>query len=80
MSICFRLRLQFDPALQRYHSMRVSYGEHFKPNFKNWRNSMILIVIPIVAFAELLHWDKERQEKLWRSGAVSYRDRRHKFF
>lgn len=60
--------------------MRVSYAEHAKATFRTWRIGMFVVVIPIIALAELLRYGKEKDEKIYRSGAISYRDRRAKFF
>lgn len=72
--------LQFDPAIQRYHAMRVSYTEFFKPNWKTFKIGMCLVVLPIIALAEVFRWDKTTRETIMRRGEISYADRRCKYF
>lgn len=63
----------------RFQSMRVSHTEFFKPNFKTFKWGALLVVLPVIGFAQLFKWDRETREKKYRNGEVSYRERPWKF-
>lgn len=71
---------QFDPNFQRFHSMRVSYTEHFKPNWQSFKAGAYFVLLPIIGFAELVRYTKNKEENSYRTGQISYKDRRNKFF
>ncbi|XP_066993385.1 NADH dehydrogenase [ubiquinone] 1 beta subcomplex subunit 4 [Anabrus simplex] len=68
----------FDTGIQRFMSMTVSGYDHFKPTPRSTAWGLI-IVAPIVLYAWWLKSSRDAQEKLYRTGQVSYRDRRFKF-
>lgn len=70
---------QFDPALQRWHAMRVSHFEHFKPTGNALRTGLLCVVAPIVLYTWWLKSDRDRRELAFRTGQVSYKDRQFKF-
>lgn len=71
--------LQFDQGLQRFQAARVTQYDHFKPNFKTARKGFFLVLFPIVAYAYMLKKERSGREHLYRTGQVSYRDRKFKF-
>lgn len=72
--VCF----QFDAAMQRYNSMKVSTFEHFKPNAKTFP-SLLLVLVPMGIYTCLLYSDRKREETKRRNGEVAYKDRLFKF-
>lgn len=72
-------RLQFDPAMQRYHAMRVSHYEHFKPTGRALRTGLACVVGPIVLYTWWIKSDRDRREQAFRTGQVAYKDRQFKF-
>merc|ERR1711980_51805 len=69
----------FDPALQRFMSMRASQYDFFKPTPKTSILGLLLFVLPIGGYGWLLKRDKEQFEKRIRTGQVAYADREYKF-
>lgn len=76
MIFCFLF--QFDPALQRFMSMKVTNYDHFKVNPKTARIGMLYFIIPLVGFAYLFKSTRDKQEARYRNGEVAYRDRKFK--
>lgn len=70
---------QFDPAMQRFHAMRVSHTEHFRPTGKTFRMGFFLVIAPIICFALAIERERGGREAKYRNGEVSYRDRLFKF-
>nr|XP_014289231.1 uncharacterized protein LOC106689009 [Halyomorpha halys] len=69
----------FDPAFQRFMSMKVTKIEHFRETPLTIMKGMFMFVIPL---GFLLYYYKNRRdtkEALIRSGKVSYRQRLFKF-
>ncbi|XP_035226054.1 uncharacterized protein LOC118198473 isoform X2 [Stegodyphus dumicola] len=71
--------LIFDPMMQRYYSMHMTVAERFIPTFKNWVKYMCSIVVPVVGFALLLKWSRDKTERKIRSGEIEYKDRVFKY-
>ncbi|CRK99831.1 CLUMA_CG013139, isoform A [Clunio marinus] len=69
----------FDPAIYRFHAMRVSHYDHFKPNFKTFRIGFGLVVLPILLSAWAFKYERETREEKFRTGQVAYKDRLFKF-
>lgn len=70
---------QFDPAIQRFMAMRFTTFEHFKPNPKTSFYGLAIIGIPLTVFAYFLKKSRDEKEYEYRTGQVSYRDRKFKF-
>jgi len=68
----------FDPALQRWISMKAWQYHYFKPNTKTLIYP-IGFIAAVVGYAWLLKWDRDGKEHLYRTGQISHRDRRNKF-
>ncbi|KAG0730262.1 NADH dehydrogenase [ubiquinone] 1 beta subcomplex subunit 4 [Chionoecetes opilio] len=69
----------FDPALQRFMSMKATQYDYFKPTPKASFMGLMFIAVPIIGYGLLLKRDKEQQEMRIRTGQVSYADREFKF-
>jgi len=69
----------FDPAVQRFMSMRSTHWEQFKPTTKSFALFMAITVLPIALFAWKLEHDQRAKEAKFRRGEVSYKDRQWKF-
>merc|ERR1711915_371751 len=69
----------FDPALQRFMSMRVTLYDSFKPTPKTSRWGLMMIVFPIVGYGLLMKYDRDSFEKKCRTGQIAYADRQAKF-
>jgi len=69
----------FDPAIQRFLSMRANHFEQFKPSPKNAAFGFFTVVLPIIAFWWKLDKDKKDLEYKCRHGLVAYKDRDWKF-
>merc|ERR1711976_69855 len=65
----------FDPAVQRFMSMRAKHFDYFKQAPKNFAFFTTLVVAPILVFSILAQTTRAKQNKLCRSGAVAYKDR-----
>ncbi|ODM90468.1 NADH dehydrogenase [ubiquinone] 1 beta subcomplex subunit 4 [Orchesella cincta] len=68
----------FDPALQRWQSMRAQQYYYFKPNVKTGLWSAF-IVFTCFAYGKLFGITRAAKEKEFRTGMVSYADREFKF-
>merc|ERR1712141_850354 len=69
----------FDPAIQRFASMRVSHFDHFKATPKTGAFAFATVVAPILFFWWRFEADRNNREAKFRSGQVAYRDRDYKF-
>jgi len=69
----------FDPAFQRFSSMKVSNLEHFKVSKGTSIFGLLSIVVPFVGLSLYIRDAKANQEHALRTGQVSYRDRHSKF-
>lgn len=58
--------------------MRISGTEHFKPTSKTLQ-ALMVVVIPMFAYGYWIKSDRDRREQEYRTGQVSYKDRRFKF-
>merc|ERR1712071_27152 len=69
----------FDPAFQRFASMKVSNLEHFKVTKGTSLFGFFGVVVPFVGLSMYIKYAKGKQEKALRTGQVAYRDRHSKF-
>ncbi|KAK7080833.1 hypothetical protein SK128_017104 [Halocaridina rubra] len=69
----------FDPALQRFLSMRVTHYEYFKPTPKSSLIGFGLLVVPIVGYALFMKYHHDDFERQCSTGQIAYKDRRNKF-
>ncbi|BET00701.1 NADH-ubiquinone oxidoreductase B15 subunit (NDUFB4) [Nesidiocoris tenuis] len=69
----------FDPALQRYLSMRVTRVDFFRETPRNVAGVFALAIIPIAATIYFFKTKRDEREALYRSGAVAYSERQFKF-
>ncbi|ELT95889.1 hypothetical protein CAPTEDRAFT_157564 [Capitella teleta] len=69
----------FDPALQRYLSMRSRHYSHFKKTPKNFGLFIGCVIAPIIALTFGTQWDRDRFDRKCRQGEVAYADRDWKF-
>jgi len=58
--------------------MRASRWEYFVPTWGEFWVWLATVIAPIFIFAEVLKWDRTRKEKLYRTGAIPYADRKVK--
>ncbi|CAG9132615.1 hypothetical protein JYU34_017327 [Plutella xylostella] len=65
----------FDPAVQKYISMKVTRFDHFKPNRSNSLFGITAIIIPMCAYAYWIVTDRNAKEQKIRNGELRYRDR-----
>ncbi|KOB65261.1 NADH dehydrogenase, partial [Operophtera brumata] len=65
----------FDPALQRFMSMKVSQLDFFRPNARTIRFGVFAVILPMLSYG-LLIWNQRSQiERDIRCGKIKYRDR-----
>ncbi|XP_022908936.1 uncharacterized protein [Onthophagus taurus] len=69
----------FDPAVQRFVSMKVTTYEHFKPNFKNSIMFLALAGIPFSIYSYFMYKSRTENEARYRRGEIAYKDRLFKF-
>ncbi|XP_055856638.1 NADH dehydrogenase [ubiquinone] 1 beta subcomplex subunit 4 [Episyrphus balteatus] len=69
----------FDAGMQRFQAMRVNFYEHFRPTTKATRTGLLIVVLPICAFAMGFKADRDAKEQKFRTGQVAYKDRQFKF-
>jgi NADH dehydrogenase (ubiquinone) 1 beta subcomplex subunit 4 len=79
MNLFILFLFQFDSAIYRFHAMRVSNYEHFKPTPRSVRVGLFTVVIPIVLYAWMLKAERSGREEKYRTGQVAYKDRLFKF-
>lgn len=79
VSLCLYFPFQFDPAFQRFHSMKASHFEFFKPNAKSFTTAFFVVVAPIIVFALCFKKQRGDFEERLRAGEISYRDRKFKY-
>lgn len=69
----------FDPAIQRFASMRMTRYDHFRPTPKTSLYGLALTVIPFLAITYFIKGKRDEQEHKYRTGQVAYKDRSFKF-
>lgn len=73
----YRVEL-LDPAIQRFMAARASRYEYWKPTWKGFWGFMGLQIFPILFYSMYLTWEQRTKEMKYRSGEISYRDRKGK--
>ncbi|XP_067934363.1 uncharacterized protein [Watersipora subatra] len=69
----------FDPAMQRFMSMKVSHFDSHKVTRKGTWAFLWGAVIPIVTIYKYLNYEQERRERVFRSGSIPYAERLWKY-
>ncbi|XP_057366961.1 uncharacterized protein LOC130687821 [Daphnia carinata] len=69
----------FDPAVQRFSSMKVSNFDFFRVTPKTTQYGLVPLVGLILGFAWIFQSKRNEQEAKLRTGQVSYADRMFKF-
>ncbi|CAH1636641.1 unnamed protein product [Spodoptera littoralis] len=68
----------FDPAIQKFLSMKVTQLEHFQANTKTSLFGICTIVIPMFAYGYILWKHRTTREEQIRKGELRYKDRMFK--
>jgi NADH dehydrogenase (ubiquinone) 1 beta subcomplex subunit 4 len=69
----------FDPAVQRFLSMRANHYEQFRPAPKNAAFGFVFMVAPFLFFWWKFQKDKDDLEHKCRTGQIAYKDRNWKY-
>ncbi|XP_067674371.1 NADH dehydrogenase [ubiquinone] 1 beta subcomplex subunit 4-like [Haliotis asinina] len=69
----------FDPAIQRFMSMRASQADYFKASPKTVWQGFAFVVFPVALLSYLTISGRREREKKYRAGEISYKDRPWKF-
>uniref|UniRef100_A0A8J2WJM3 NADH dehydrogenase [ubiquinone] 1 beta subcomplex subunit 4 n=1 Tax=Daphnia galeata TaxID=27404 RepID=A0A8J2WJM3_9CRUS len=69
----------FDPAIQRFSSMKVSNFDYFKATPKTTQYGLVPVVGMVLGLAWLCQVKRNETENKLRTGQVSYADRMFKF-
>ncbi|XP_063603959.1 NADH dehydrogenase [ubiquinone] 1 beta subcomplex subunit 4-like [Penaeus indicus] len=69
----------FDPAVQRFMSMRATRYDHFKPSPRSSLIGVAMLAIPILGYGWWMKTSRENFEAKCRTGQVAYADREFKF-
>uniref|UniRef100_R4WQ72 NADH dehydrogenase [ubiquinone] 1 beta subcomplex subunit 4 n=1 Tax=Riptortus pedestris TaxID=329032 RepID=R4WQ72_RIPPE len=69
----------FDPAIQRWQSMKVTRIDWFRETPKTILRGLGLIVIPLALSIYVIKNDRDKKEAQYRTGQVAYKDRLFKF-
>ncbi|CAL4243392.1 unnamed protein product, partial [Meganyctiphanes norvegica] len=69
----------FDPAVQRFMSMRATRFEHFKPTPKSSLLGFVMLVVPIVGYGWWMKTSRDDFEQKCRTGQIAYKDREFRF-
>ncbi|KAG6447864.1 hypothetical protein O3G_MSEX005222 [Manduca sexta] len=69
----------FDPAVQRFLSMKTCYYDTFRPTFKNARFTLLGVIMPMALYGFLVWTERQQFEKDCRCGKIKYRQRMFKF-
>ncbi|XP_062531472.1 uncharacterized protein LOC101746156 [Bombyx mori] len=65
----------FDPAIQRFLSMKSCQVEYFKPCFRTARFAILTIIVPMCTLGVLIWNDRTEREQKIRRGELRYKDR-----
>ncbi|XP_073995863.1 NADH dehydrogenase (ubiquinone) B15 subunit [Rhodnius prolixus] len=69
----------FDPAVQRFMSMKATNIDFFRETPKTILRGLFLLVLPIAGTIYMFKYDRDKKEAAYRSGQVAYKDRLFKF-
>merc|ERR1711976_91016 len=70
----------FDPAVQRFLTMRAKHYEQFKTTPKNFIFFVGFILAPVFVVGSLGRYLTAKHEQEYRTGQVAYKDRTYKLF
>ncbi|KAI8792001.1 NADP dehydrogenase [ubiquinone] 1 beta subcomplex subunit 4 [Biomphalaria glabrata] len=70
----------FDPAVQRFISLKATQAERFKGSFKSIVAAVGLFIVPVGVLCYAAIKNRDEKEKMYRNGEVMYKDRKDKFF
>merc|ERR1711893_239797 len=65
----------FDPAVQRFMSMRATNFDHFKVTPKTTWYGMIFVVVPVTLMTYFTLKERDEREAKFRAGEVPYKKR-----
>ncbi|CAK1585114.1 unnamed protein product [Parnassius mnemosyne] len=65
----------FDPALQKFMSMKATQFDQFKPNKRNSIFGICAIVVPMFVYGYFVWNERNDREQKIRNGELRYRDR-----
>ncbi|CAB3254288.1 unnamed protein product [Arctia plantaginis] len=69
----------FDPAIQRFLSLKNTHLEYFTPTFANIRFGVCIIILPMLTYGYAIWTQRTKIEWDRRCGKTKYRDRLFKF-
>ncbi|VVC88055.1 unnamed protein product [Leptidea sinapis] len=69
----------FDPAIQRFNSMKACQYEYFKPTLSSGISAFCMTILPMIIYGTLIWRQRSDFEMDCRCGRLKYRDRRFKF-
>jgi len=69
----------FDPAIQRWLSMKATRIDHFRPTMAGFGRLLLTHVLPIGLFAYYLRKSRKNFDRKCRNGEITYRERNFKF-
>lgn len=69
----------FDPAVQRFMSMKASGLDYFKVTPKTTFYGIMLALVPFVGMGTYLDYQRAKNNQLYSTGQVAYKDRQFKF-
>ncbi|KAM3960053.1 NADH dehydrogenase (ubiquinone) B15 subunit [Aphomia sociella] len=69
----------FDPALQKFMSMKVTQFDHFSANPRTSLFGVCAIILPMLTYGYFVWNDRNNREQKIRSGELRYRERMFKF-
>ncbi|XP_045769895.1 uncharacterized protein LOC123870571 [Maniola jurtina] len=65
----------FDPAHQKFISMKVTQFDRFQPNRRTSLFGFFTIIVPMVTYGYFIWHERNGREQKIRAGEVPYRDR-----
>uniref|UniRef100_A0A0B6ZHJ0 NADH dehydrogenase [ubiquinone] 1 beta subcomplex subunit 4 n=1 Tax=Arion vulgaris TaxID=1028688 RepID=A0A0B6ZHJ0_9EUPU len=68
----------FDPAVQRYMSLKATESDYCKRTLRSAAISMVIFVLPVTFLTTYLIYKKREDERRYRSGEIMYKDRKSK--
>ncbi|XP_049872863.1 uncharacterized protein LOC126371584 [Pectinophora gossypiella] len=68
----------FDPAMQKFTSMKATHFQLFKPNRSNSLFGIFAVVVPMLTYGYLIYNERTAREAKIRSGETKYRERMFK--
>ena len=69
----------FDPAIQRFASMKVTQYDHFKATPKSGLIGFFVLIVPVTLLTYFANEHHEKQERKIKSGEITAKDRGYKF-